>query len=123
MILLPNLLLEVRQVSSMSPNGSPDLSSMSPVHTSFAGRGRRAAPGEGRGTVVVAIAACRVEKLIQQDSTLQCDPRIFSMRRSSASPLTRSLRCATAPTSPRERAGRGEGAATLGYLCARQAIR
>ena len=37
---------EVRRVSSMSPNGSPKLSSMSPVHTEELGEGEEARPGD-----------------------------------------------------------------------------
>ncbi len=69
---------------------------------SFAGRGRREAPGEGPGTALPDQKLIGSESLQRNLPTRESVDCIYR----SASPLTRSLRCATASTSPRKSGAR-----------------
>jgi hypothetical protein len=91
---------------------------------SFAGRGRREAPGEGPGTASTQSKTYRVER----PSTRSADPRVIDRIWRSASPLTRSLRgvyhraalradpLASASTSPRKSGARLRKSATISLV-------
>jgi len=72
MILLPNVSWRLGKVSSMSPNGSPNLSSMSPVHTKE--RGEVGAQRRVRGRALRS----QTKKLIGSEGLQRnkSDPRV-----------------------------------------------
>src|SRR4051812_42286275 len=99
MILLPNLLLEVRQVSSMSPNGSPGLSSMSPVHTPLRGEVEAIAQRRLR---VRGEARSPPGRQYRRSFLETCDPIELVRFKPSPPPLTR-IACAIRPLPAKER--------------------